>query len=98
MKEIKNKDYGNLVKTLVYPEGCDNIDKAIIDIINNSQKSMSIFTLKNKLLKQAFNFDERLERLTKIVKGLKMWEQIKPTPQIGTEVQQKDSQEDIEEE
>lgn len=89
---------GEIIKTLTYPDGADNVDKAIIDIINSSNRSMSINTLKNKYLKTTLNFEERIQKLAKVCKGLRTWEKKKETLQIGTEKEYVDSIEEEDEE
>ena len=91
-KKVDDKNLVTLenIKEL-YP-WADHIDQAIIEIIINSPKSMSIFTLKNKF-ENKIKFMERLDKITKSIPSIKVWTQEKPTPQIGTEKMWKESQE-----
>ena len=75
----------------LYP-WADHIDQAIIEIILNSHKSMSIFTLKNRF-EQKIKFLERIDKMTKMIPSIKVWTQEKPTPQIGTEKMWKEANE-----
>lgn len=89
-KKIEEKQLVSMdnIKEL-YP-WADHIDQAIIEIILNSNKSMSIFTLKNRF-EQKIEFIKRIENMTKKIPSLKIWTQNKPTPQIGTEKMYLDS-------
>ena len=75
-----------------YPEGLDNMDKTIWDILAENQKSMSVNTLRNKIrdnmIGNFYEFVERLQRLSKIANKdgyseLQLWKENKETLQIG---------------
>ena len=89
-KEVKMEDK----KKLPYPSQGDNVDKAIIDILNKCEHSISINTLKNRYMKSVLDFDNRVERLSKTVDGFKLWEEKKPTLQVGTDWMYKEQTED----
>ena len=98
MIEIKEKEQKPIVTFDKYPDWADDVDKVIINIIANATRAMSINTLKNQYLHKALNFDERVNKIVEKVPGIKLWEQPKPTLQVGTIENYKKAMEEAKEE